>query len=129
MTTFTFPIPASVLEEIQPYPRDIPVRQIVEQIKTVWAGRAPLPAGGFDALVTVPVLTDNTRDGMHEPVALYVYRSLRAAGVLNTPPAILGIRFQAGDVAEPEVLVTMTQLMWPDGTPAVLPREEATCAA
>lgn len=129
MTTFTFPLPSHVTEITTSDKRIFPDPQIVGQVNATWAGRAPLPAGGFDALVTVPALTGNTRDGMHEGVALFVYRTLWAAGVLNSPPAILGVRFQAGNVATPEVLVTMAQLQWPDGSPAVLPREETQCAA
>lgn len=129
MLTFNFRLPSHIVENSTADPRNIPGHQIVNQIKTAWAGRAPLPAGGFDALVTVPVLTGDTRDRLHEPVASYVYRALRLAGVLDARPTILGVRFQAGNVAEPEVRVGLTQLRWPDGTPAVLPREEAPCAA
>ncbi len=127
MTTFSFPIPASIITNPNLAPRDIP-SHIVAGIKKTWGGRAPLPAGGFDVLVTLPALTDNTRDDAHDPLARFIFQALRAAGVLETPPSVLGVRFVAGDVPGPEVVVTMIQLQWPDGTPAVLPRRETTCA-
>ncbi|MEL7638450.1 MAG: hypothetical protein AAGU21_02300 [Solidesulfovibrio sp.] len=130
MTTFTFPIPVNVLEEIQPYPRDCPSVEIVEEIKATWGDRGPLPAGGYHVVVVVPKLTAHTRDGLHKPVLTYIWRALRLANVLDTPPSTVYVGFEAGDVAEPVATVTMQQIRHPDGTPFVLPNRGAeACAA
>ena len=117
MITFNLPLPSDVADNPFFYTRTIP-QKIIEDVKSVWGNREFLPAGGFDALVTLPELTDTTKEEW-ESFARYVYKVLLCAGVLKKQPSSCGVRFAHGEALGVEV--TMFQLLWPDGRPIELP--------
>jgi hypothetical protein len=127
-TVFTFPIPASVLEETHPYLRGWPPIEIVEQIEAAWGDRDPLPAGGLDITFSLPEWSEIGDYKQWGPVVDYIERAFRMAGVLDAGPAALNLHLREG-ATERLAEVSLFQVTHADGTPFVLPRKEASCAA
>lgn len=124
--SFTIPLPADYSADELDY-SDAEIDAILADIKAAW-GRDPLPGGGgFDLVLRVPGAGDVPKE-VQRSIAGYVALLLQDAGVLSERPARMGLTAEGG-AASPEALVVPGMLMWPDGTPAVLPRREAPCAA
>lgn len=135
MPTFTFPIPAEVLDCVatdwrRPSVPDAP-DVVIEQVRAVWGDRSVLPSGAFFMRIKFPAADAPARyDAAFDAVALYTLRTLQRAGVLDDRFAAFSGSFGPGEATEPEVAVTMTQLLRaPEMTPAALPRKETPCAA
>ena len=131
MPTFTFPIPAEVLDGVvtdwrRPSVPDAPAA-VLEQIKTAWGDRGVLPSGAFVMRIKFPAADAPARyDAAFDAVALYTLRTLQRAGVLDDRFAAFSGSLAPGEAAEPEVSVGMTQLLaMPEGTPVVPPRKVA----
>ncbi len=125
---FTFPIPTSVLEKTCAFPRNCPPVEIVEEIKAAWGERGPLPAGGLDITFSLPEWTEIGDYKQWGPVVGYIKKAFRLAGVLDAGPAVLNLRLREG-ATEHLAEILLLQVTHADGTPFVLPRKEAPCAA
>jgi hypothetical protein len=140
MSTFTFPVPAEVLAvtsfDWQRAPHiackaipDAPA-VVIKQIRAVRGDRGIIPAGAFVMCVKFPCADAPERySDAWGAISFYVLRVLQRAGALDDRFSAFSYSFEPAEVAAPEVEVGLTQLCWPDGTPAVLPRKETPCTA